>query len=120
MLFIADALRRGGDYPVDLEKSQGWYRHAALLGSGRALYGLGLIHLAKDDIRSAIETFEAAGERGCGAAMWVLGLMYKQGGASLAPDIDKARELLRRGASLGHVWSRRTLSVILMSGRYGF
>jgi TPR repeat protein len=119
MLFAADALRRGDDYKVDLEKSQGWYGHAASLGSGRAMYGLGLIHLTKGDIGHAIEAFEGAGERGCGAAMWALGLLYKQGSTGVSQDIDKARALLERGASLGHVWSSRTLSLLLMSGRYG-
>ena len=119
MLFVADALRKGDDYKVDLEKSQGWYGHAASLGSGRAMYGLGLIHLARGDIGNAIEAFESAGERGCGAAMWALGLLYKQGGAGVSRDIDQARALLERGASLGHVWSSRTLSLLLMSGRYG-
>ena len=83
------------------------------------MYGLGLIHLAKGDIGNAIEAFEAAGKRGCGAAMWAQGLLYKQGGAGVSRDIDKARALLERGTSLGHVWSSRTLSLLLMSGRYG-
>jgi len=119
MLFVADALRRGDGYKVDLEKSQGWYRHAASLGSGRAIYGLGLVHLARGDPGSAIEAFEAAGERGCGAALWALGLLHRQGGAGVSQDIDKARALFERGASLGHVWSSRSLSILLMSGRYG-
>jgi TPR repeat protein len=119
MLFVADAMRNGGDYEVDLEKPEGWYRHAASHGSGRAMYGIGLIHLTRRDMEKAVEAFEAAGERGCGAAMWVLGLLYRRGGAGIPPDIDKARALLARGASQGHVWSSRTMSVVLMSGRYG-
>jgi TPR repeat protein len=120
MLFLADALRKGDAYEVDLEKSEGWYSHAASFGSGRALYGLGLIRLAKRNTRHAIEAFEAAGARGCGAGMWAIGLLYKQGGQDVPPDIDRARTYLKRGASLGHVWSSRTLSLLLMTGRYGF
>ncbi|WP_293903702.1 tetratricopeptide repeat protein, partial [Phenylobacterium sp.] len=119
MLFVADALRKGDGYKVDLEKSQGWYGHAASLGSGRAMYGLGLIHLARSDIGNAIEAFEAAGERGRGVALWALGLLYEQGGGGISQDTDKARAHLERGASLGPVWSSRTLSILLMSGRYG-
>jgi TPR repeat protein len=119
MLFVADVLRRGDGYKVDLEKSQGWYGHAASLGSGRAMYGLGLVHLTRGNSGNAIDAFEAAGERGCGAALWALGLLYRQGGAGVSQDIDKARTLFERGASLGHVWSSRSLSILLMSGRYG-
>ena len=119
MLFVADAMRRGDDHEVDLEASEGWYRRAASLGSGRAMYGLGLIHLARHEIESATEAFETAGERGCGAALWVLGLLHRQGGEGVSPDMDKARAFLKRGSALGHVWSTRSLAVLLMGGRYG-
>ena len=120
MLFVADSLRRGSDWKIDLDKSAGWYGHAASLGSGRAMYGLGRVHLARRELDKAIDALEAACDRGCGAAMWTLGLLYKQGGDGVAPDIDKARALFERGASQGHIWSSRTLSILLMSGRYGF
>jgi TPR repeat protein len=120
MLFLADSLRNGDDGKADLNKSEGWYSRAASLGSGRALYGLGLIQLRRGEIAKAVQAFEAAGEQRCGAALWALGLIYKQGDESVAPDIEQARAHFERGASLGHVWSSRSLSVLLMSGHWGF
>jgi len=119
MLFLADALRKGQGCELDLHASETWYRRAALFGSGRAMYGLGMINFSKNDIGSVVEDMEAGAERGCGAALWALGLLYKQGGEGFSRDVDKARAFLERGAALGHVWSSRTLAILLMSGRYG-
>ncbi|WP_372786731.1 tetratricopeptide repeat protein [Phenylobacterium sp.] len=121
MLFLADAIRRGDRYRIDLEKSERWYKRAASLGSGRAMYGLGLVHLARRDLQNAIEAWRSAGERGCGAAMWVLGRLHLHGDGDGggAPDAGAARAFFERGASLGHVWSTRSLALLLMTGRFG-
>lgn len=119
MLFLADAIRRGDGYRIDLEKSEGWYKHAASLGSGRAMYGLGLVHLARRDLPNAFEAWRSAGERGCGAAMWVLGRVHLHGDGGVAPDAGVARAFFEQGSSLGHVWSTRSLALLLMTGRFG-
>lgn len=119
MLFLADAIRKGDHYRIDLDNSESWYQHAAALGSGRAMYGLGLVHLQRGDVGTAIDAFKSAGDRGCGAALWALGLLYRRGGGDITPDSDAARAFFERGAALGHVWSSRSLSLLLMTGRYG-
>jgi len=120
ILFVADAIRKGDLYRLDLDKAEGWYKRAVALGSGRAMYGLGLVHLARRDLGAAIEALQAAGHRGCGAALWALGLLYRQGGEGMTSDIALARAYFERGASLGHVWASRSLALMLMTGQFGF
>jgi TPR repeat protein len=118
MLFLADAIRTGSRYRMNLDKAEGWYRHAASLGSGRAMYGLGLVHLSRGEDAKAIQAFEVGVERNCGAAMWVLGRMYREG-RGVEPDLARAFSLWARGRSVGHIWSSRDLSRLQIDGGLG-
>lgn len=118
ILFVADALRAGDRYELDLEKAEGWYSRAASLGSGRAMYGIGCIHVTKGAYAEAVAAFEVGAERNCGAAMWALGLIYSQGGG-VPVDRERAIACWELGSRSGHVWSRRSLSRALIGGGQG-
>lgn len=115
MLFVADAMRRGSYYDLDLEKAEGWYLHAAHRGSGRAMYGLGVIYCLRRDYPRAMETLEAGAREGCGAAIYRLGKIYFDG-EGVDVDRDKALALWERGAALGYLWAKRSLYRALIKG----
>jgi len=118
MLFVADAMRRGSYYDLDLEKAEGWYWHAAHKGSGRAMYGLGAIYCLRGDYARAVETLEGGAQKGCGAAIHRLGKMYFDG-EGVDADRGKALALWERGAALGYLWAKRSLYRALIRGGLG-
>jgi len=118
MLYIADAIRTGTIYEIDLEKAEGWYLQPAVCDTARALYGIGQIHLARGDHARAVDAFSRAADMSFGPALNVLGSMYFKGEGG-RPDIHKAKDLWERGASVGHSWSRRNLARKSISGVFG-
>lgn len=115
MLFLADAARRGSYYKVNLESAEGWYLHAARKGSGRAMYGLGVIYCIRQDYARAIEILEAGAQKDCGAAIHRLGKIYFEG-EGVDADRSKALALWERAAALGYLWAKRRLWRTLISG----
>jgi len=115
MLFVADAMRHGSYYDLDLEKAEGWYLHAAHKGSGRAMYGLGVIYCSRQDYARAMETLEAGAKKDCGAAIHRLGKIYFNG-EGVDADRDKALALWERAAALGYLWAKRSLYRALVKG----
>lgn len=88
-------------------------------GSPRGLLGLGRTHLQMNRFADAIQDLETAIEQGYAPAYNLLACMYFNG-QGVAVDRRRARELWRKGASLGHLPSKRNLLQQSLNGRYGF
>lgn len=118
ILLIADALRRGWKYARDLPNAEAWYQVAVERGSVRGRYGLGLTHIAMGRFDKAIEGLNAAIIRNYPPAYSVLAGIYFEG-KGVPVDRKKALNLWRRGASLGHLPSKRNLAYQRLRGADG-
>jgi TPR repeat protein len=118
MLLVSDAMRDGWMYDQDLPGAEAWYRVAAESGSARGLFGLGLTHLLMDRFSEAIQDLEAAIVRNYPPALNALAGIYFRGDG-VPVDRRRALNLWRRGASLGHLPSKRNLVQQSLPGRLG-
>jgi len=118
MLYIANAFSEGVGVRADPQQSEQWYRKAADCGSMLARYELGRLLLKREEYRAAQEAFERGMSQNHAPSIHMLALMYLRG-QGVSKDKRRARELLEKSASLGHVFSKRNLGVLLMSGDFG-
>lgn len=118
MLLVADAMRSGWMYDQDLPGAEAWYRVAADSGSARGLFGLGVTYLLMDRFSEAIQNLESAIARDFPPALNALaGIYYRGDGVPV--DRQRALDLWLRGASLGHLPSKRNLVQQSIRGRFG-
>lgn len=118
MLLVSDAMRDGWMYDQDLPGAEAWYQVAVESGSARGLFGLGLTHLLMDRFSEAIQDLEAAIARGYPPAYNALAGIYFRGDG-VPVDRQRALNLWRKGASLGHLPAKRNLVRESIHGRYG-
>ncbi|WP_397402191.1 tetratricopeptide repeat protein [Phenylobacterium sp.] len=118
ILLVSDAMRAGWMYDQDLSGAEAWYRTAVDSGSARGLFGLGLTYLLMDRYVEAIRQLEAAIDRNYPPALNALAGMYFRGDG-VPIDVRRAVKLWRKGASLGHLPSKRNLVQQSLRGRLG-
>lgn len=118
ILLIADAMREGWMYDQDLPGAKAWYQVAAESGAPRGFFGLGLTHLLMKRFNEAIENLEAAISRNFPPAYNALAGIYFRGDG-VPVDRQRALELWRKGASLGHLPAKRNILQQSLHGRYG-
>ncbi len=105
-------------YDQDLPGAEAWYRVAVESGSARGLFGLGLTHLLMGRFNEAIEELEAAAARNFPPAFNSLAGIYSRGDG-VPVDRRKALDLWLKGASRGHVPSKKNLVQQSIHGRLG-
>ncbi|HYC73831.1 MAG TPA: hypothetical protein VEC04_03230 [Brevundimonas sp.] len=118
ILFVADAMRVGSMYEPDLPGAEAWYKVAEKSGSVRGTFGLGLTYLRMGRIAEARRKLEEAISKNYPPAFNALAGIYFRGDGA-AQDLQRARDLWRKGASLGHLPARRNLLAQQLRGRYG-
>jgi TPR repeat protein len=118
MLLVSDAMRNGWLYHQDLPRAEAWYQVAVESGSARGLFGLGLTRLLMGRYSQAIQDLEAAIARRFPPAYNALAGIYFRGDGVPA-DRQKALDLYRRGAALGHLPAKRNLVQQSIHGRFG-
>lgn len=118
ILLIADLMRFGRRYDRDLSNAEAWYRVAAEAGSANGRFGLGLTYRDMGRFEDAIRELEVATAKNYPPAFNALAIMCFRGeGAPV--DRLKALDLWLRGASLGHIPSKKNLMLQSMHGGYG-
>ena len=118
MIYIANSYRTGVGTDKDLYQAQEWYRCAAQKGSPLAAYELGRIYLEENNYVKAREAFESGSAKNYAPSMHMLARMYLLG-TGVTRDISRAKDLLEQAVSLGHVFSKRNLGVLLLKGCFG-
>jgi TPR repeat protein len=118
ILLVSDAMRTGWGYDQDLLGAEAWFRVAVESGYARGLFGLGLTHLHMKRFGEAIQELEAAIARNYPPAYNALAGVYFRGDG-VPVDRGRARELWRKGATLGHLLAKRNLLQQSLHGRYG-
>jgi TPR repeat protein len=98
--------------------AEAWLRRAAEHGSLLARFYLGSIYRKAGQLKAAVAEYTLCVAGEYMPALYRLGVMYYRG-EGVIKDVDMARELWVRAASGGHIYARRNLALMLMSGRSG-
>lgn len=118
MLYLGWAYQKGTGASVDAKQAERWFHRAVENGSKLAIYYLGHFYLQQQEYSKAHEVFVMGVSKQYAPAIYCLGQMYLDGtGVSKQPD--KARALLEQATALGHVFAKRSLAKLLMSGQFG-
>jgi uncharacterized protein len=118
MVYIAHAYKTGNGTKIDLTQAEEWHRRAVAAGIVRASYESGRGHLRRMAYRGALDAFRIGAKENYAPSMNILALMYLRG-EGVPRDAAKARDLLEGAVAQGHVFSKRNLGKLLMSGRFG-
>lgn len=119
MLYLGWAYQKGTGVDVDTKQAEIWFRRAYEKGSKLAIYYLGHLYLGQQEYSKAQEVFAVGASMDYAPAIYCLGQMYVDG-AGVSKQPDKARALLEQATALGHIFAKRSLAKLLMSGQFGF
>jgi uncharacterized protein len=118
MLYIANAYRNGVGSGTDLQQAEEWYRRAMDRGSVLGSYELGRVYYEMENYPKAEKAFRAGESQNYAPSINMLGMMHL-GGTGVEQNTGKARDLLERASALGHIFAKRNLAFLLITGRYG-
>ena len=118
MMYIAEIYRNGKETSVDLDEAQKWLRRAIQNGSVPASYELGRMLFEFKNYPQSKEAFEIGETHNFAPSINMLGTMYLNG-IGVEKNLTRARELLERASSLGHVFAKRNLAGLLVRGADG-
>ena len=104
-----------GKDPVEAER---WLRRAGQGGSIEGSYRLGGMLHRQGRHQEAFNEYERLAAVGFTPAMNRLGSMHFRG-EGVVRDVGRAKALWEQASSLGHLYARRNLGRLLMSGRFG-
>ena len=118
MLYIASAYKEGKGTEVNISQAEEWYKRAGDGGVSLASYKLGRLYLEEKDYSRAKEVFMLGASQDYMPSLNMLGIMYRDG-EGVEKNIDKAKDFFERASALGHVFSKRNLGALLLSGHFG-
>jgi uncharacterized protein len=119
MLHFGWALENGSGTKVDHRAAETWLRRAYEKGSDVAGYYLGHVYLRQRDYVRAQEIFAGGASMNYAPAIYCLGEMYLEG-TGIGKQPERAIVMFEKATSLGHVFAKRKLAGMLMSGHLGF
>ncbi|NOU22598.1 MAG: sel1 repeat family protein [Methyloglobulus sp.] len=118
MIYIAWAYEKGNGVVADENQVISWYRRAINSGSDLATYYLGHFYLKRKDYIQAKEVFNIGALKDYSPAMYCLGCMYLEG-TGCEENQDEALKLFKKASMQGHVFAKRSLAGMYLSGKYG-
>ncbi len=118
MIYIAWAYEKGSGVLVDDNQVVLWYRRAINNGSDLATYYLGHFYLKKKDYIQAKDVFSIGALRDYSPSMYCLGCMHLEG-TGCKKNENEALILFKKASKLGHVFAKRSLAGMYLSGKYG-
>ncbi|MBI3563199.1 MAG: sel1 repeat family protein [Gammaproteobacteria bacterium] len=119
MLYFGWAHEKGYGVNVNWQEAVVWYQRAIDNKLNLGFYYLGHLYLKQKEYSKALEIFTRGAELHYSPAIYCLAEMYNDG-TGVERQTDKARSLFEQAIKLGHVFAKRRLATLLMSGRYGF
>jgi TPR repeat protein len=118
-LYLADLYMMGDCSPYgDESKARYWYSRAHEKGCAQASYMLGRLYSKAHQHDLAFAAFAKGAEEGYAPAIYRLAKMYQRGEAA-PQDLSQYRRLLELALSKRHIFAKRDLAWLLLSGRCG-
>ena len=103
---------------ADESKARYWYSKAHDKGYPQASYMLGRIYSDSLEYDLAFSAFSKGAEKGYLPAIYRLAKMYQRGEA-VPQNISEYRRLLEIAHSKGHIFAKRDLAALLLTGEFG-
>jgi TPR repeat protein len=103
---------------TELNKTKYWYSKAHAKGHPQASYMLGTIYSQSGDYKAACLAFSRGAEQGYAPAIYRLAKLY-QAGEGVPKNIAEYKRLLEIARSKGHVFAKRDLATVLLTGQFG-
>jgi TPR repeat protein len=118
MWYLAELYAGRKAMPKCIDKAKYWYTRAKEKGYVEASHMLGRIAYDEHDCVRAFSEFSAGANTGYPPSMYRLGLMYGKGEGV---GIDSAKQIgwLSEAAGKGHLFAKRNLAALYLSGRFG-
>ncbi len=118
MLYLGWAYQKGVGIAADARQAEVWLRRAFEKGSKLVIYYLGDFYWQQQEYSKAHEVFAVGVSMQYTPAIYCFGRMYvEETGVGKQPD--KARVLMEQATALGHLFAKRSLARLLMSGQFG-
>ncbi|QGM44966.1 tetratricopeptide repeat protein [Methylocystis heyeri] len=102
-----------------ISQAQFWLARAEDAGWIQASYRLGRIAFQEKDYKAAFDAFSRGAATNYTPAIYRLAMMYKEG-LSTKRDFIEAKRLLEVAAQRGHLFAKRDLAGIYLSGALGW
>jgi len=117
-MYLGWMMEKGLGRQVDAAKAERFYLNAYEHGVSEAQYYLGCLYRSLKRYRDAFHHLEQAASRGHPSAAYWAYVMCSDG-EGISHDGDKAAQLLRKAADLGHVFAKRDLAKRMARGKLG-
>jgi TPR repeat protein len=118
MWYLGDAYAGGRYTANNLGEAKKWYERAESMDWIPASYRLGRIHFSSKDYASAYQAFSRGKDKNYPPAIYRLGMMYMEG-LGTKRNLDECRRLLDIAIANGHLFAKRDLARLYMSGSFG-
>ena len=102
----------------DESKAKFWCKKVGTKDSPEACYMLGRLECKSGAYKEALAAFSSGAEGNYPPATYRLAKMYQRGEGT-AQDLAKARSLLENAKKRGHVFAKRDLAGLLLTGKFG-
>jgi len=117
-LYLGWMMQKGLGHQADAAKAERFYLDAHERSVLDAQYYLGCLYRSLKRYREAFHHLEGAASRGHPSAAYWAFVMCSDG-EGVPRDEDKASQLLRQAADLGHVYAKRDLAKRMARGKFG-
>ncbi len=118
MWYLADAYMGRATTPRSVCKARYWSERAEMAGIHQPLHMLGRMFFEQKEYVEALATFSASARGGYAPSIYRVAKMYREGlGTQI--DIEKCRALLIEAASKRHVFAKRNLMGLYLTGAFG-
>jgi len=117
-LYLADFYMESSPY-ADTSKANYWYFKAHERGYPPGSYMVGRAYVQSGEYELAYSAFLKGTEKGYAPAIYRLAKMH-QSGKGVARDTSEYRRLLELAYSKGHIFAKRDLAGLLLTGKFGF
>jgi TPR repeat protein len=118
MWYLGDAFASGAHLQKDMAQAQFWFAKADEAGWIPAPYMRGRVAFASGDYKKAFDDFSRGASKAHTPAVYRLAMMYKDGRGT-NKNITAARDLLELAARHGHLFAKRDLASLHISGVFG-
>lgn len=118
MWYLGDAFASGRHLKKDLVQAQFWFTKADETGWIPAPYMRGRVAFASQDYKKAFDDFSRGASKAHTPAIYRLAMMHN-GGQGTSINIAIARDLLELAANSGHLFAKRDLARLYISGIFG-
>jgi len=116
--YLADAYYSGRYFAKDMNGAKKWYRRAEESGASYGSHMLGSVCYKIEEFPEALSAFSRGAANGYAPSIYRLGMMYKDGkGTSV--DLNESRRLLESAVAKGHLFAKRDLGTLYISGKMG-